>query len=41
MPLSGDDQARGRQLANLKQGGTVAPAGNQRAVKHGAYARVA
>lgn len=33
--------ARQRQLANLKRGGTVAPAGNQRAVKHGAYARIA
>jgi hypothetical protein len=41
MALSSDGSARGRQLANLKQGGTVAPAGNQRAVKHGAYARIA
>ena len=32
---------RERSLANLKRGGTVAPAGNQRARTHGAYALVA
>jgi len=41
MPLSGDEGARQRSLANLKRGGTVAPAGNKRALTHGAYARIA
>ena len=40
MPLSSDPERRRKQLLNLKRGGTVAPAGNQRAVKHGAYALV-
>ncbi|MDQ6776021.1 MAG: hypothetical protein M3071_07335 [Actinomycetota bacterium] len=41
MPTSRDPDRRQRQLANLKRGGTVAPAGNKHAVKHGAYARIA
>lgn len=40
-PASSDPQRRARQLANLRKGGTVAPAGNRRAVRHGAYAVVA
>jgi hypothetical protein len=39
--LSNDPAKRTNQLANLKQGGTVAPAGNQRARRHGAYAAIA
>lgn len=41
MPLSDRPAARQRQLANLKQGGTVAPSGNSRAATHGGYATVA
>jgi hypothetical protein len=35
--LSGDNRARGRQLANLKRGGTVSPG---RPATHGAYAAI-
>lgn len=38
--LSTDPQKRERQLANLKRGGTVAPAGNQRRLTHGAFSEV-
>lgn len=43
MPLSRDEQARHRQLANLRRGAGDAGAGvgNSRAVTHGAYARIA
>lgn len=43
MPLSHDEQARRRQLANLRRGAGDAGAGlgNQRAVTHGSYARIA
>lgn len=41
MPLSADPMKQARQLANLKRGGAPsAPAGNRRAVTHGAYANV-
>lgn len=40
-PLSDDANRRARQLANLRRGVTVPPAGNQRAVTHGAYAVIA
>ncbi len=40
-PLSPRPAARQRQLSNLKQGGNPAPAGNRRALQHGAYAAVA
>ncbi|HEV7483607.1 MAG TPA: hypothetical protein VGO13_10965 [Solirubrobacterales bacterium] len=39
-PLSGDDQARDAQLANLKRGDNPAPPGNQLAVKHGGYSTI-
>lgn len=39
MPLSPDDSARGRQLANLNRGGPTIP-GNRSAVRHGAHARI-
>lgn len=39
-PLSGDPDARSRQLANLRPGARTAPAGNQRALSHGAYAAI-
>jgi len=39
-PLSGDEKARDRQLANLRRGGPVQP-GNSHRVTHGGYARVA
>lgn len=41
MPLSTDPENRAKQLANLKQGGTVAPAGNARAKTHGGFATIA
>lgn len=37
MPLSGDPEARARQLANLRDA-PPAPAGNRRAMVHGGYA---
>lgn len=37
-PLSGDAEARGRQLANLRPGARPAPQGNARARTHGGYA---
>ena len=37
MPLSGDPDARRRQIANLKPGARVAPTGNVRARRHGGY----
>lgn len=37
MPLSNDDQARQRQLANLVPGAGAAGNGNLRPLKHGAY----
>lgn len=40
-PTSRDPRRRARQLANLRKGGTIAPAGNRRAVKHGVYAVIA
>ena len=43
MPLSGDPDARARQLANLQPGGDGPPApetGNTRTLQHGGYARV-
>jgi hypothetical protein len=40
-PLSKDEQARERQLANLKRGDNPAPAANQRALKHGAESETA
>jgi hypothetical protein len=40
MPTSRDPGRRQRQLANLRRGGPPAPLGNQRAVVHGAYARI-
>lgn len=40
MPLSSDERKRARQLANLQPGARTAPAGNQRALSHGAYAAV-
>lgn len=39
-PLSSNPDARERSLANLKKGGAPAPAGNARAVSHGAYAQI-
>lgn len=39
-PLSRDEQARSRQLANLRPGARTAPAGNARARTHGAFARL-
>ncbi len=41
MPLSRNAAARDRQLANLRPGAKTAPPGNARALRHGAYARVA
>lgn len=41
MPLSTDPAKREVQLANLKQGGTVAPTGNARAKTHGGFAVIA
>jgi len=38
--LSRDDEARSRQLANLRRGGPPAEPGNALAVKHGAYSEV-
>lgn len=40
MPLSGDPDARARQLANLRPGARTAPPGNRRALSHGGYAAV-
>ena len=40
MPTSRDPARRARQLANLRNA-PAAPSGNRRAVKHGAYARIA
>lgn len=37
MPLSGDKAKRARQLANLRPAPPAPPAGNTRAVRHGAY----
>jgi hypothetical protein len=39
--LSSDPAKRANQLANLKRGGTIAPLGNRRSRKHGAYATIA
>ncbi|HET6999348.1 MAG TPA: hypothetical protein VFI03_12255 [Solirubrobacterales bacterium] len=39
-PLSADPECRQRQLANLKRGANAAPADNQRAISHGAYAAI-
>jgi len=39
MPTSPDPAKRSRQLANLRNA-PAAPAGNQRALRHGAYARI-
>lgn len=41
MPLSTDPDLRARQLANLRQGVTIAPEGNVRALKSGAWSTVA
>lgn len=41
MPLSRDPSKRSRQLSNLQPGRGAAGALNRRAVKHGAYARIA
>lgn len=41
MPLSGDQAARDRQLANLRRGGPTPAPGNRQTVTHGAYGRVA
>lgn len=40
MGLSGDPEARSRQLANLRRA-PAAPVGNRRALRHGGYAMVA
>ena len=39
-PISQDDAKRARQIANLRRGGSPAPAGNQRAKRHGGFAEV-
>ena len=40
-PTSTDPAKKAKQLANLRKGGPPAAAGNQQAVRHGAYAAIA